>query len=85
MFPLAERPQTLRSLVLVEHSWRFFPDVQRLLAHTEQHGDVLRCDNVSLAEAGVFRHAGNNLRHVVAQHMPHGAFGFDLLHESTSQ
>ena len=80
---LAQRAQPFGSFVLVEHAGRLFPYVQVLLAHGQQHRDVLRRDHVPLAEPGVLRDAGNDLGQIVAEHVPHRVAGVDQLHESS--
>ena len=80
---LAQRAQALRRLVFVEHALGLLPDIQRLLAHAQEHRDVLCSYNVALAEAGVLRHAGDDLRHVMTQHMADGIDGFDQFHSKS--
>ena len=66
--PLAQGAQDFRRVVLVEHVLIFFPDIDVLLAHAEQDGDVLRRDDVALAEYGVLGDAPDDLGDIVAQH-----------------
>ena len=77
---LAQGPQPLRRLVLVEHARRLLPHVQVLLAHGEQDGDVLLPDHMALAEPGVLGDAGDDLGQIVAEHVPHRAAGVNQLH-----
>ena len=77
---LAHGAHALCRLVLMEHALGLFPDEERLLAHAEEHGNVLLCDNMPLAEAGVLRDAGDDLRHVMAQDVADGLGGFNFLH-----
>ena len=49
MRPLAQGAQPGRGVVLVDHAGGHFPDVQALLAHAQQHRDVLLPDHVTLA------------------------------------
>ena len=66
--------------VLVEDAGRLFPDVQVLLADAQQHRDILRLDDVALAEAGAFELARKDLGDIVAEHLPCGVFGTDQFH-----
>ena len=67
---MAERAQDIRRIVLVQHVFVIFPDVDVLLAHAEQHGDILLADDVPLAEHRVLGHPGDDLGDVVAEHLP---------------
>ena len=78
--PLAQGAQDFRRVVLVEHVLIFFPDIDVLLAHAEQDGDVLRRDDVALAEYGVLGDAPDDLGDIVAQHLSHGLFRLQQLH-----
>lgn len=80
---LAQRPQALGGLVLVEGARLLLPHVQVLLAHAQQHGDVLGGDDVALAEPGVLGDAGDDLGQVVAEHMAHRVLGVYQLHGVT--
>ena len=77
---LAQDPQPLGRLVLVEHAALLFPHVQVLLAHGEQHGDILFRHHVSLAEPGVLGDAGDDLGQIMAEHVANGPPGVDELH-----
>ena len=66
--------------VLMEDAGRLFPDVQVLLADAQQHRDILRLDDVALAEAGAFELARKDLGDIVAEHLPCGVFGTDQFH-----
>ena len=81
MFVLAQGPQVLGGLVLVEQSFGLLPDVQVLLAHGEEYRDVLLRDYMALAEAGVLGDAPDNLRQVVAEHMPYRVPGVNESHD----
>ena len=61
------------------------PDVQVLLAHAQQHRDVLLGDHMVLAEAGVLIFVLDDLGHVVAEHVTYGFFCLDKLHGGASQ
>ena len=76
----AEGQKPLRRVVFVHHAGRHLPDVEVLLAHAEQHGDVLFRHDVALAEARVLILILDDLRHVVAEHMAHRVLGFDKSH-----
>ena len=69
--PLADLAENLRPLVLVEHALRLLPDVEVLLAHREQHGNVLLPDHMTLAEDGVLGDAGDDLGDIMAEDMAH--------------
>ena len=75
-----ESAEALRGVVLVEHAGGHLPDVEVLLAHAEQHGNVLLRHDVALAEARVLILVLDDLRHVVAEHMAHRVLGFDKSH-----
>ena len=77
---LAQRAQAFGGLVLVEHARGLLPDEERLLAHAEQNGDIFLRDHMALAEARILRHARDDLRHVMAEHMTDSVDGFDFFH-----
>ena len=77
---LAQGAQDLRRVVLMEHVLVVFPDIDVLLTHAEQDGDVLGRDDMALAEHGILGDAPDDLGDVVAQHLSHGLFGFQQLH-----
>ena len=76
--------QPCRTLVLMDHSGDHLPDIQVLLAHGEQDRDVFLAHYMALAEPGVLGYAGDNLGHVVAQHMAHRLLCPYQLHRSAS-
>ena len=76
----AESQQPLRRVVFVHHAGGHLPDVKVLLAHGEQHGDVLLRNDVPLAEPGVLVLVLDDLGHVVAQYLAHGVLRADQLH-----
>ena len=78
----AESEKPFRGVVFMHHVRRHFPDVQMLLAHAQKHGDILRRDNMSLAEAGVLILILDDLRHVVAEHLPYRVLRPNQLHVS---
>ena len=80
VFLPAEGQKPLRRVVFVHHAGRHFPDIEVLLTHAEQHGDVLFRHDVALAEARVLILVLDDLRHVVAEHMAHRVLGFDKSH-----
>ena len=80
MLALTNGAQNIRRIVLVQHIFVVFPDVNMLFSHTEQNGNVLFLDNMSLAEHGIFRHALDNLRDVMTQHLSDCIFGSYQLH-----
>ena len=80
----AEGEQTLRRVVFMHHVGRHLPDVEVLLAHAQQHGDVLLRHDVALAETRVLILVLDDLRHVVAEDMTHRVLGSNELHFSTS-
>ena len=75
----------LRRVVLMDHSGGHLPDVEMLLAHGQQDGDVLLRYHMALTETSVLVLVLDNLGHVVAQHMAHGIFGFHELHFAASR
>lgn len=66
--------------VFVEHSRRFFPDVEVFLAHGQQDGNVLLRHHMSLAEPCVFRDAYDDLRQIMAEHMSYCLRGRYFFH-----
>ena len=80
VFPAAQRRETLCRVVFVHHARLHLPDEQVFLAHGEQHRDVLLGHNMALAEARSLAHAGNDLRHVMTQHMTDRILGSDTFH-----
>ena len=64
----------------MEHSLLLLPHVEVLFAHGQQHRDVLRGDDVALAEPGILGDTGDDLGQVMAQHMAHRLTGFNEFH-----
>ena len=81
----AQRQQALRRVVLMHHAGGHLIDVQVLLAHAQQHGDVLLRDHMALAEPCVLVRVFDDLGHVVAQHMAHSVLCADELHVDPSR
>ena len=69
-----------RRLVLVEDTGGLLPDIEVLFADAQQHRDILRLNDMSLAETGALELPREDLGHVVAEHLPHGVFGADQFH-----
>ena len=80
MLVLAQGLEPQGGLVLVEHAGLFFPHIEVLLAHTQQHWDILLSDHMALAEPGVLGNAPDDLRQVVAEHMAYRVAGIDQFH-----
>ena len=80
----AQGQQPLRRVIFVDHARSHLPDIQVLLAHAQQHGNIVLCDDVALAEPGVLILILDDLSHIVAQHVAHGLLCSDQLHFSTS-
>ena len=80
MLVAAQLTQALGRLIFMEHSLLLLPHVEVLFAHGQQHRDVLRGDDVSLAEPGILGDAGDDLGQVMAQHMAHRLTGFNEFH-----
>ena len=78
VFTQAAQPRG--GVVFMQHARPALPDIEVLLAHGEQYRDILRCDDVALAETGVLIFAGDDLRHIMTEHMPDGVNGFHQLH-----
>ena len=83
----AEGAEALRRVVLVQHPLPELPDVDVLLAHGEQNGDVLLPYHVSLAELGSLEPGRPRRlvsldypRYVVAEHLPHRVLNLNPLH-----
>ena len=69
----------------MEHSRLHLPDVQMLLSHRKQHGNILFGDDVSLSELRILKFPGHDARQVVAQHMTDGVLCVDQLHGFSSK
>ena len=77
---LGDGAQTLGGFVLVEHAFRLFPDIEVILSHGEQDGDIPLRHDMALAEPGILGDAGDDLGEVVAEHMAHRVLCFNELH-----
>ena len=75
--PLADLPQDICGIIFVEHCLIIFPDVQMILAHAEQHRDILFSDNMPFPKHRIFGYARNNLGDVMAEDLPDGIPGSD--------
>ena len=64
--------QPLRRIVFVDHARSHLPDIQVLLAHAQENGNIVLCDDVALAEPGVLILVLDDLAHIMAQHVAHG-------------
>ena len=84
VFAKAQCAQRLRAVIFMEHARLHLPDVEMLLAHGEEHGDVLLGDHMSLAELWPFEFAADDAGEVVAEHMPHGLLYGNELHFGSS-
>ena len=69
----------------MQKAFGLFPDEQMLLAHGQQHRDVLLGDHMPLAEPGALVLTRDDLGQVVTQHMTGCMDGFDLFHAFTSR
>ena len=72
--------QPLSGIVFMKRSGRHFPDVQVLLAHREEYGDICLHYHMALAEPGVLILALDDLGEVVAEHMAYGLLCFNEFH-----
>ena len=80
IFTLADIAQNRRRIVLVQHILAVFPDIDMLLAESEQDLDILRTDHIALAKTRPLALTTYNLRDIVAEHHPHGILNTNLLH-----
>ena len=80
MLILAQGLKAEGGLVLMEHPGLALPHIEVLLAHAQQHRDILLGDHMALAEPGVLGNATNDLSQVVAEHMAHCVAGIDQFH-----
>ena len=80
---LAEIPQNRCGIVLVQHILIVLPDVDMLLADTQQHLDILRADHIALAESRPLALTAYDLRDIVAEHHPHCVLNANLPHGSS--
>ena len=76
----AQGAEALRRVVLVYVLRPNLPHVQILLAHGQQHRHILRGDDMPLAKTRAFEYPFDDLRHIVAEHLPHRVLGFDQPH-----
>ena len=58
-------------VILVEHARLELEHIDAALPHREQHVDILRSHDVALTESSSLEFAGNDLGHVVAEHVSH--------------
>jgi len=77
---LAKPREEVRRLVFVEGVFVHLPNVEVILSHREQHGDVVLGNDVPLAELCVLAFAGNDARQVMAEHMADCILCVDELH-----
>ena len=82
MLVLAELAQDISRLILVHLRRILVPDVDVVLAEREQYRDVLFLDHMALAEPRILRHAANDLRDIVAEHLPDCIDCPDFLHRA---
>ena len=82
---LAYAAQDIRGLILMEHIFVLFPDVNIILADAQEHGDILRSYDMTLAEHCVLGNAFDDLSNVVAQYLSHCVFGFYQFHSCPSK
>ena len=82
---LAYATQDIRCLVLVEHIFVLFPDVNIILADAQEHGNILLSYDVALAEHRVLGNAFDDLSNIVAQNLSHCVFGFYQFHSCPSK
>ncbi len=73
----AERGEPRGGVIFMHHAGRHFPDIQMLLAHGEQHRDVLLGHDMSLAELRALELPRYDAGQIVAQHVADGIFGGD--------
>ena len=64
----------------MEHARLELEHINAALAHREQHVDVLRSHDVALTETSSFVFAGNDLGHVVTEHVSHGLLNGKFSH-----
>ena len=84
---MAKRRHAVCRVVFVELILPQLPHKQMLFAHAEQHGNIGLFHYVALLKAHTLKArfvvnalTGNNLSHVVAQHVPDRIFRSNLLH-----
>ncbi len=78
--PRADFIKDPSGFILVEHIFIFFPYVKMLLAYAEEDRNVLFCNNMALFKSGSLIFSGDDLRHIVTQHMPFRFSCIDQLH-----
>ena len=78
----AEIPQNIGRIVLVQHGFVVFPNIDGILAHAQKDGNILLADHMSLAEHRILCHASDNLGNVVTENLSDGVFGFHQFHGS---
>ena len=72
----AQRQQSFRRVVFMHHPRYHFPDVQVFFPHREQFRNILLYYHMSLTKTSPFICVLNDLRHVMAEHLPHGIHTF---------
>ncbi|MPN13006.1 hypothetical protein SDC9_160326 [bioreactor metagenome] len=82
MRALAKRGQPPGGLILMQGVFVHLPNIEVVLAHREQHGDILLGDDMSFAELRVLGLPGNNAREVMAEYVSRGILGVDELHSN---
>ena len=80
VFTLAKISQNRRRIVLVQHIFVIFPDVNMLLTEPQQHLDILGANHIALAKPRALALSAHNLRDVVAEDHPHGILNTNLPH-----
>ena len=76
----ADIPQDIGRVVFVEHALVIFPDIDRVLAHAQQHRHILRPNHMALAEHRVLRHTADDLGDIMAQDLSDRVLSLHQLH-----
>ena len=76
----AQAAQDARTVVFVEHPCLLLPDIDVILAHGEQHRDILLGDNMALAKPRVLCDTFDDLCHIMAEHLSDRVLRPDLFH-----
>ena len=81
----ADIPQDIGRVVFVEHGLVVFPDIDRILAHAQQHRHIFRPDHMAFAKHRVFGHTADNLGNIMTQDLTDSVLGFHQLHGVSSR
>ena len=80
MIAQAHPAQVFCRLILVQHPFLLFPDIELIFADGKENRNIFFCNNMSLAENSIFCDAADNLCDVVTQDRSLCIDGFNQFH-----